>query len=430
MTHRPINQRIFNRSNAVKSLPLLILLVVTTLLALVIVASPASSANTQRPHRSVASSDPATKPVVAHIAHRPFDQMAVQATATLSPTADQATSATLPQSTPTPADCWSTTIPAGAIAGQPAPVFCTLANSGPATSSQDTNTWQDEFEHGLSLGNFTGDGYRIFERLGVHQSLHWRHANHWMVDIAPDAPAQSGANNAIGGAMVRPERTFRFQEGLLRVDTDYAAGIPAYSATAWGEIIITTGDHPVYQGNSAGEALRSDTLYGYDMFPNHWTLGCRLQADSHTTCTLMTNNTLGPNDGGRSWEISFFQLVGDSVIGGFSDGSFYRFCQAGDPDSQCRDRFRLEVTRTSLTIYANGVKYFEQTGLPPLPDELVNGDVYIYLASIVNQAHPDTVRFHWDHFLVNNPAPPTAAPGFGERAAANQVYLPVVTDTD
>jgi hypothetical protein len=60
----------------------------------------------------------------------------------------------------------------------------------------------------------------------------------------------------------------------------------------------------------------------------------------------------------------------------------------------------------------------------------MNGDLYIYLASIVNQAHPDTVRFHWDHFLVNNPAPPTAAPGFGERAAANQVYLPVVTDTD
>ncbi len=325
-----------------------------------------------------------------------------------------------------PTGCWPTARPAGAIAGQPAPVFCTIVNSGPDTSSQSTDTWLDEFEHALSFGNFTGAAYRIFDNLGVYKSIHWRHASHWMVDIAPDPPEQSGANHAIGGAMLRPDRTFRFQNGQLRVDTEYAAGVPAYDPSVWGEIIITTGDHPVGRDNPQGEATRPDALYGYDMFPNHWTLGCRLQADSHTICSLMKNTAEGATTGGRSWEISFFQLVGDTAIGGYSDGAYYRFCQESDPDMACRDRFRLELTRTSLTIYVNGVKYFEQTGLPPLPDDFVNGELYIYLASIVNQAEADTVRFHWDHFTVNSAEPPSAAPGFGNPALSRQLYLPLV----
>ena len=332
---------------------------------------------------------------------------------------------TIPSVTPT--SCWPTDLPAGAIAGQPAPVFCSIVNHGPDTSTQHANRWLDAFDHGLSFANFTDTPYRIFETLGVQQSLHWRHANHWMVDVAPDAPTETQANHAIGGAMLRADRTFRFQEGMLRVDTEYAAGLPAYGATAWGEIIITTGDHPIYNGNPQGEAARRDTLYGYDMFPNHWTLGCRLQADSHTTCSLMKNSTQGANDGGRSWEISFFQMVGETAMGGVSDGSSYRFCQTGDPDMECRDRFRLELTRTSLTIYANGSKYFEQTGLPPLPDELVNGELYIYLASIVNLAEADTVRFHWDHFAVNSPDAPSAAPGFGSTPQPEPVYLPLIS---
>lgn len=326
----------------------------------------------------------------------------------------------------TPTSCWPTEIPAGAISGQPAPVFCKIVNQGLDTSRQDVNRWLDEFEHGLSFANFAGTPYRIFETLGVHQSLHWRHADHWMVDVAPDAPTAPQANQAIGGAMLRPTRTFRFQDGVLRIDSEYAAGLPAYGATAWGEMIITTGDHPIYKGNPQGEEARRDTLYGYDMFPNHWTLGCRLQADSHTTCSLMKNSTQGANDGGRSWEISFFQIVGETAMGGVSDGSSYRFCQAGDPDMECRDRFRLELTRTSLTIYVNGSKYFEQTGLPPLQDELVNGEIYIYLASIVNLAEADTVRFHWDHFAVNSPDAPAVAPGFQREPLTEPFYLPFI----
>src|SRR3712207_7201487 len=53
-----------------------------------------------------------------------------------------------------------------------------------------------------------------------------------------------------------------------------------------------------------------------------------------------------------------------------SDRAFRR-CVGTDPDLNCRDRFRWELTKTSFTIYVNGVKYLEWADMPPdkqLPD--------------------------------------------------------------
>ncbi len=330
------------------------------------------------------------------------------------------------QTVPVATPCWPTDLPAGAIAGQPAPVFCSIVNSGPDTSSTAENHWVDSFQHGLSLANFDGTAYRLFNNLDVYQTIQWRHADHWMVDIAPDSEEDAESNNATGGAMLRPDRTFRFQAGKFTVDTDFAAGIADYNPDAWGEIIISTGDHPVYNAIPTGEQARQDKLYGYDLFPNQWTLGCRFQADGVTTCSLMNPNTLSVTNGGRSWEISFFQIVGENATGGFSDGTFYRFCGEGDPDMVCRDRFRLALTGTSLTIYANGIKFFEQTGLPPLPDEFIEGDLYVYLASIVVGSSANAVRFHWDQFVINSDEAPSAAPGFVSVVPLPyHIYLPL-----
>src|SRR5262245_12769101 len=80
--------------------------------------------------------------------------------------------------------CWPHNVPLGALPGQPLPVWCypTLA-SGPPTFSQGLNSWVDDFNHGLSLADI-GSGYKVFERArGINKSLHWRHSNHWMVDV-------------------------------------------------------------------------------------------------------------------------------------------------------------------------------------------------------------------------------------------------------
>jgi hypothetical protein len=63
----------------------------------------------------------------------------------------------------------------------------------------------------------------------------------------------------------------------------------------------------------------------------------------------------------------------------------------------------MELTRDSLTLYVNGVRYFEASQFPDgkTMDALVNADVYAYFASWIYRTGADTVRFHWDHVAVN-----------------------------
>jgi hypothetical protein len=67
----------------------------------------------------------------------------------------------------------------------------------------------------------------------------------------------------------------------------------------------------------------------------------------------------------------------------------------------CRDHFRLEITQTTLSLFVNGDLYFKQTDVPPLPDELLNNDIYVYFASMVVSHPAEAIRFHWDALAVN-----------------------------
>lgn len=307
-------------------------------------------------------------------------------------------------------DCWPVDVPTGAIEGQPAPVFCLVVNSGEGTAEVAGNSWEDDFDHGLSFATFDGTGYQVFEELGsVEQSVHWRHADHWMVDLAPDPQSDTG-RNARGGAMLRPDTTFRFDDGKLVVEADFAAGIPGYQGggfgQAWGEIDITTAAAPDDVG-------RVGATYGYDYFPGHYTLGCRFQVDSNVTCSLMDDSDQNFFTTGRIWEMSFFQHVGTSVFGGsdfVGDGEVFEECSEGSPDSECRSRWRLELTETSLSVFINEQLYFEQTGIPPLPTELFDAELYVYASSITGAHDGDAIRYHWDRFAVNPDAEPVGPP--------------------
>lgn len=313
-----------------------------------------------------------------------------------------------PPPPPPPTDCWPSATAVGALPEQPAPVFCSISNSGPGTALAGTNTWLDDFNHGLSFADFTTTAYNLYEAQGdIHKSIQWRHADHWMVDLVPNSEGVV-EDGATGGALLQPQQAFRFSDGKLIVEADYAAGIEAYGQNTWGEIVVSNGSQP--SGFREG-----GSLYGYDLFPGDWTLGCRLQADRTMICSLMDNTERGSLQGGRVWEMSFFQQVGTTNYGGgswVSDGQYFRLCGDGDPDSNCRDRFRLELTETSVTVYVNGLKYFEQTGIPPLPQQLLAGDVYVYLASMTSRSSAETLRYHWDRVAVNPDTPPTAAEGF------------------
>lgn len=306
------------------------------------------------------------------------------------------------------AECWDGVIAGASLAAQPGPVFCTLTTQARDTAQILPERWIDTFDHGLKFADFNHTNYLTFDAVdGVYDSVHWRHADHWMVDIASSSPDNWAL--ATGGSMMRPDRQFWKTDGKIVVEADFAAGHQDYrSLNGWGEFVITTGAAP--------STYRTGGFYAYDMFPGHYTLGCRLQADRHVICALMGDGELGSAGGGRIWEASFFQPQGIDNYGGYPTGeadAYWRICSAeNDPDSLCRDRFRMELTEDSLTLYVNGYRYFAQEGLPPLPAELFHDSFYVYFASMVGQTHERVMRFHWDRLAINPPTGPSAAANF------------------
>jgi hypothetical protein len=212
--------------------------------------------------------------------------------------------------------------------------------------------------------------------------------------------------------MMRPDRTFRAINGTLVIEADVAAGVIDYQGIAWPELVITTAAAPTQ--------LRPNGTYVYEAFPNHWTVGCRLQADGAPTCALL-DNTAGGDSTARVWEISHFQC--GNTGGPFCTQKFgghpeevpgvFRFCQGTDPDTNCRDRFRWEVSADRLTLYVNGIKYMEHSGFDPsirIPPALLNNDVYVYFGDFIFKSDRPVTRFHWDRIAINTSAPSTPLP--------------------
>lgn len=292
--------------------------------------------------------------------------------------------------------CWPQSLPVGAIDGQPLPVFCSITNQGAGTSQSRVNSWIDEFNHGLSFADFENTSYMTYEEVGfVYKTIHWRHADHWMVDIAShDQDTPEGWVR--GGALMRPNQSFHFEDGKFVVEVVVAAGIEPYGTNAWPEIVISTSPGPIDVGS----------LYAYDLFPEGLTVGCRLQATRYPVCAYKDDNGNAEAGEGstRIWEMSAHQIVGTDNYGGFpAEGreKAWRVCIDTNPDMECRDHFRLELTANSLTLFVNGTKYFEQSGIPSFHYEFLNQELYVYFASMVVSHPAEALRFHWDDIRVN-----------------------------
>jgi hypothetical protein len=300
----------------------------------------------------------------------------------------------------------------GALPGQPQPIWCyDPPESGPTTFTQGANSWLDDFNHGLSLANL-GAGYRVFssadagapDRLNRYQ--YWRHADHWMVDVnGRDQTPADGQPTNFGGTTMRPDRSFHFENGRLIVEADVAAGVTQYGKNAWPELTVTTAPAPTD---------RADDLYGYGIFKGHYTFGCRLESDRGVLCALFASAP-GPGTtiNGRLYETPFSDL-GGMVIYDNPRPAAWRTCQNTDPDTNCRDRFRLELTQDSFNFYVNGVRMYGASQIPPdrqFPSHMVNGEVYVYFASWIGKPNADTVRFHWDRISINNGVSGAPEPG-------------------
>jgi hypothetical protein len=107
----------------------------------------------------------------------------------------------------------------------------------------------------------------------------------------------------------------------------------------------------------------------------------------------------------------------------------FRLCNPNQGDMFCRDRFRFEFTKTSLTIFVNGFQWYKIEGLYAvnpetgadnrIPDSWLGaGGVHVYFTSWINSGQHYPVRYHWGRVAVNphdgagNPLPPSVAPTF------------------
>jgi hypothetical protein len=254
------------------------------------------------------------------------------------------------------------------------------------TFTQGANSWLDDFNHGGSMAAM-GAGYREFST-DVQRAKSFRHANHWMPDVQPIP----NNGSTVGGSYLRPDRSFRFENGVLVIEMDSAAGISTYDPhprQAWPEIVVSTADHPTPSGSVA------DDGYAYGHFPNAWTAGIRLQPSRVPIAALFNpGNT-------RTWERSFFQTEGAANEGG-TPAPAWRTCNGTDPDTNCRDRFRWELRPDSMTLYVNGSLYWRQTQAGMFPAAFTEAPaLYVYAASWISTREQKVYRFHWDRLRVN-----------------------------
>jgi len=305
--------------------------------------------------------------------------------------------------------------PSGELQQPNTPVWCQPAlAAGPADGgSLGTNEWLDEFETGQQMQRLNdGDiGYRIWNNWGDPGKLseHFINSNRWMTDL-------------LGGrkdfAYLRPNRSFTFENGKLVVEAEVAAAKPEYiqgnnGVTFWPEMIITDAPAPV-----------SYHTYGGDSFDGHWVFRCIMYPDRHLGCAYLNTSPVVSNESNYVWKLSWFEHAPFTSWSGGTPGGDpnWRACQANQIDLYCRDRFRFEITKTSITTFVNGQQDLTAAGLSgsnQISDALVNGNVYVYFADVANPfSSNNPARFFWGYLHINphntdgSLAPPSAADAF------------------
>lgn len=299
-----------------------------------------------------------------------------------------------------------------------APIDCLLPlASGPPTFVEGPNAWLDLWNHHLTNADL-GSGY-VQGVIGGATALHFRHADHWMVDIRAD----TGQFPTLAAAWMRPNRTFKPHNGLTVIEMEVAVPIAGTRdidqlSDSWPELVLSTANAPT-STNPWGSPWRQNGTYLYEAFPHAPAFGCRMQQSRHPICAYYRQNVPGtPNFAGgpdRLWEINqnggdvITEFGGDPTIANL--GAAWATCSSvDDPDVVCRNVFRFELTPNRVKIFVKRptasayTLYYDATLIDSALGTILNAPLgfYVYFGDFAYRITNDTViRFHWDRLSVN-----------------------------
>jgi len=312
--------------------------------------------------------------------------------------------------TAAPLECRGATAPLAALPPE-LPIWCeeTLAVADDTARLTD-NSWSDGFTTTVSHAR-PSSSYVVFERARaasgatttVYRTQTFVHNGHWMVDIAGHgAPVGMykesaedfyvGPNN--GGALMRPSSAFRFVDGALVIEFDTSAGMSAYGGHVWPEIVVTTAAQPSHQ--------ETNGWYAAGLFGGSPAVGCALPSDRLSECRVYDAERI------TAWLSAQSRGGAAETFGGTPASepqrSAWHVCGPTDPDTSCRDHFRIELRKDAITISVNGVPYMSHQGLPAasqLPGALLDSPVYVYFGSWAYLVDNEVARVHWGRIAVN-----------------------------
>jgi hypothetical protein len=275
--------------------------------------------------------------------------------------------------------------------------------AGRDTHNAGPNAWLDEFNHGQDHAGLSPAYAHGEANGGGLDVLHFAHQDHWMVDIQGD----NGTYPTLGAGWLRPNRSFRpGPDGQTVIEFEVAGPIAGTRGVdglsdSWPEVVLSTLSSPTF--------LRANGTYLYENFVGGWTFGCRMQQSKQPICALYEPANGFAGGPTRQWEIN--QNGGEvaSESGGHPSignlGQVWKGCTSTqDPDSACRNKFRLELLPTSVTLYVNGVQYYRADLIDSKLGNILNAPqgFYVYFGDFAYRISQDVVvRFHWDRLAVN-----------------------------
>jgi hypothetical protein len=301
--------------------------------------------------------------------------------------------------------------PLGAVSPAPPPAWCSVLGTAADTAIRTTNSWSDGFMSGAVHARLP-PSYLVFESArrvatrattSLYRTQHFAHNGHWMVDIeGSGAPMgiyegsaldfYTGPNN--GGALMRPDAGFRFEDGRLVIEFEASAGVTAYGDRVWPEIVVTTA--------SAPSARETNGWYAAGLFGGYATIGCAFPSDRLSECRVYDADKITANLNAHASAGAELAFGGAPTTEPLQRA--WRVCGPQDPDASCRDRFKVVLERDAVAIFVNGVRYMEHRGLPAaaqLPDELLRSPVYVYFGSWAYLVEPTIARVHWGGIAIN-----------------------------